>query len=69
MQAAEFATVVQSDQPIVAERAVYRDVGAQVYGAGSAAAGVAAPSDQWVFSEGATGPFFDTFLLPVGSIL
>lgn len=63
MQAAEFATVVQADQPIVAERAVYRDVGAQVYGAGSAAAGVPAPLTEWSFAEGATGDFFDTYLL------
>lgn len=63
MQAAEFATVVQSDRPIVAERAVYRDVGAQVYGAGSAAAGVPAPLTEWSFAEGATGDFFDTYLL------
>lgn len=63
MQAAEFATSVQADRPIVAERAVYRDVAAQTYGAGSAAAGVPSPEREWNFAEGATGTFFDTYLL------
>lgn len=47
---------------IVVERAMYRDVGAQVWGAGHGATGITTPSLQWVFAEGATGSYFDTFL-------
>ncbi len=60
---AEFAMRVTASGPIVAERATYRDVGAQPYGAGSNSLGVTAPATSWSFAEGATGDFFDTFLL------
>lgn len=49
--------------PVVAERAMYHDVGGQVLGAGHVSAGVTSPSTEWVFAEGATGAFFDEFLL------
>ena len=35
----------------------------QLFAAGSVAAGVAAPSQTWLFAEGATGSVFDSFLL------
>ncbi len=60
---AEFATRVTASAPIVAERAMYRDVAGQLFGAGSNAMGTTAPATTWSFAEGATGPFFDTFLL------
>lgn len=63
LNAAEFALRLAASQPIVAERAMYRDVAGQTFGAGSNAMGVTAPAHTWSFAEGATGDFFDTFLL------
>lgn len=63
LDAAEFSTTVVSDRPLVAERAMYRDAPGEMFAAGSVAAGVAAPATSWFFAEGATGAFFDTYLL------
>jgi glucose/arabinose dehydrogenase len=57
------SAVIQSNIPIVAERAMYLDTGAQIFGAGHGSLGVTAPSASWFFGEGATGTFFDLFLL------
>ena len=48
---------------LVVERAMYRDLGGQRFAAGHAGAGVTAPSTQWYLAEGATGPYFDLFVL------
>ncbi len=52
---------VNSDQPVVAERAMYFDY----YGidGGSNSMGVAAPASTWYFPEGCTNPGFDEYLL------
>ena len=63
LDAAEFATVVSADLPIVTERAMYRDAPDERLAAGSVTAGVATPATSWFFAEGATGAFFDTYLL------
>ena len=63
LDAAEFATTVLSDQPIVVERAMYRDAPGETFAAGSVASGVVSPATSWFFAEGATGAFFDTYLL------
>jgi hypothetical protein len=63
LQSAEFATTISSDQPLVAERAMYRDAEGRLFAAGSVVAGVAAPATSWFLAEGATGSFFDTYLL------
>ncbi len=63
LDAAEFAATVTASQPIVAERAMYRPSGGQAFGAGSNAIGVTTPTTAWSFAEGATGDFFDTFIL------
>jgi hypothetical protein len=62
---AEMSAVVTSTNavPVIVERAMYRPVGSQVFGAGHESAGVGAPALQWFFAEGATGPFFDLFFL------
>jgi hypothetical protein len=57
-----FSMVVQSDVPVIAERAMYFGA-APFWKAGHESAGVPAPSTQWFHSEGATGPFFDTYIL------
>ncbi len=51
------------DQPILVERAMYRTVGGQVFAAGHASAGVTAAATSWFLAEGATGDFFDLFVL------
>ena len=63
LDSAEIAARIASSQPIVAERATYLDRPGQPFAAGSASAGVTSLATEWRFAEGATGPFFDTFLL------
>lgn len=47
---------------IVVERAMYHSL-QRPFSAGLASAGVTAPATAWYFAEGATGAFFDLFLL------
>jgi CSLREA domain-containing protein len=65
LAAAEVSAVVTSlnGVAIIVERAMYRSVGTQVFGAGHESAGVEAPATEWYFAEGATGSFFDLFFL------
>ena len=65
LAAAEISAMltVTNAVPVIVERAMYRPVNGQVFGAGHDSAGVAAPAPQWVFAEGATGPMFDLFFL------
>src|SRR5690606_4438414 len=49
--------------PIIAERAMYLDQPGRPLGAGHESAGVTAPATQWFLAEGATGPYFDLFVL------
>jgi hypothetical protein len=66
---AELSAVITSSNgvPVIVERAMYRPVGSgpaqQVFGAGHESAGVEEPALQWFFAEGATGDFFDLFIL------
>src|SRR4029079_18881258 len=48
--------------PIIVERAMYSSVTGFI-AAGHDSAGVTSPSLDWFFAEGATGNFFDTFVL------
>jgi hypothetical protein len=62
------AKVVSSGGPIIVERAMYYSApGAPVYTAGHESAGVPEVAGQtrleWFFAEGATGSFFDTYIL------
>ncbi len=57
-----FATVIESDVPIVAERAMYFG-DSPLWLGGHGSAGVPEPAYRWFFAEGATGPLFDTFIL------
>jgi CSLREA domain-containing protein len=54
---------VTNDVPVIVERAMYRPVGTQLFGAGHESMGVEAPALEWFFGEGATGTFFDLFFL------
>jgi hypothetical protein len=49
--------------PIIAERAMYFSKPGQDFAGGHDSAGVTQPSSHWFFAEGATGSFFDMFLL------
>jgi hypothetical protein len=59
-----FGIVVTFAQPAVAERAMYFGTPPDVlFKGGHDSAGVTAPSTRWLLAEGATGPFFETFIL------
>jgi autotransporter-associated beta strand protein len=57
-----FGMHVTFDQPGVAERAMYFGLD-PFWKAGHESAGVTEPSPTWFLAEGATGPFFETFVL------
>jgi hypothetical protein len=57
------AIEVTNGQPIVVERAMYLHTPGRVFGAGHESAGVSAPATEWFLAEGATGPFFDLYVL------
>jgi hypothetical protein len=55
--------VISASQPIIVERAMYLDRPGQPFAAGHESAGVTAPSTNWFLAEGATGSFFEMFVL------
>jgi hypothetical protein len=57
-----FSIVVDATAPILAERAMYFGT-ARLFDGGHESAGVPAGSTSWFLAEGATGPFFETFVL------
>ena len=57
------ASSTDAETPILVERAMYLNAGGRLFGAGHASAGITTPAPTWSFAEGATGPYFDTFLL------
>lgn len=58
----EVSVSVASNQPLVAERAMYFSYKGAITG-GHAASGVTATSTKWYLAEGYTGPGFETWLL------
>ncbi|MEO5823963.1 MAG: hypothetical protein ABIT71_25940 [Vicinamibacteraceae bacterium] len=63
LAATDVSAAITSDVPILVERAMYRTVGGQPFAAGHASAGVTAAATSWFLAEGATGNFFDMFVL------
>jgi hypothetical protein len=65
LASAEMSGVVTSTNgvPIIVERAMYLDARGQLFGAGHEGAGIPAPATQWFLAEGATGEYFDCFVL------
>ncbi|MGE3840786.1 MAG: choice-of-anchor Q domain-containing protein [Vicinamibacterales bacterium] len=59
----DVSAVITSTLPTIVERAMYLSANAQTFGAGHESAGIPAPATQWFLAEGATGPFFDLFVL------
>ena len=55
-----FGMIVTATTPITAARTQYFS---PTYAGGHAATGVTAPSTSWLFADGASGPFFDTYML------
>jgi hypothetical protein len=59
----DVSAVISATRPIVAERAMYLNKPGQPFAAGHESAGVTTPALEWFLAEGATGPFFDLFVL------
>ena len=57
------ATVTSPDALIIVERAMYLNAGGTVFAAGHESAGVTSPATNWFLAEGATGQYFDLFVL------
>ncbi len=49
--------------PIIVERAMYLSAPGRLFNAGHESAGITAPATRWFLAEGATGPYFDLFVL------
>jgi hypothetical protein len=58
-----FSIVVDADVPIIAERAMYWSADGQFWTGGHESAGATGPTRRWFHAEGATGAYFDTYLL------
>ena len=63
LEATDVSASISATQPIAVERAMYRSAGGRIFTLGHDAAAVAQPALNWFFGEGATGSFFDTYLL------
>jgi hypothetical protein len=65
LASAEMSAHIESTNgvPIVVERSMYLDAGGQLFTAGHNSGAVAAPATRWFLAEGATGDYFDTFVL------
>jgi hypothetical protein len=63
LEATDVSAEITAPAPIAVERAMYRSAGGQIFALGHDAAAVAQPAASWFFGEGATGAFFDTYLL------
>lgn len=63
LTATDVSAVLTADQPFIAERSMYLDSDGALFGAGHESAAIPAPKTTWFLAEGATGPFFDLFVL------
>jgi uncharacterized protein (DUF1800 family) len=63
LAATDVSAAITSSSPIVVERAMYLGGNGRAFAAGHASAGVTAPAREWYLAEGATGSFFDLFVL------
>ncbi len=59
----DLSAKITSDQPILVERSMYFSTPTQPFAAGHEGAAVSAPATSWFLAEGATGSFFDLFVL------
>jgi len=63
LAAEDISSVITSDVPIIVERAMYLNQPGLLYGAGHDSSGVTAPATSWFLAEGATGNYFDMYIL------
>lgn len=63
LQDTDVSARITSDVPVIVERSMYLSSAGQQYRAGHSSAGVTAPATSWSMAEGATGNFFDLFIL------
>ena len=63
LAATDVSAAISATAPIVVERAMYRSSPTRTFEAGHESAGVTSPATRWFLAEGATGPFFDLFIL------
>lgn len=54
---------VLNNQPVIVERAMYLSRAGQLFNAGHESAALPAPATSWYLAEGATGTYFDDFIL------
>ncbi len=59
----DVSAAITSDLPVVVERAMYLTTWGEPFGAGHESAGVTEASTNWFLAEGATGDFFDMYVL------
>lgn len=57
--ATDVSAIITSSLPIVVERAMY----SREFRAGHASVGITSPAERWYLAEGATGSYFDFFIL------
>jgi hypothetical protein len=58
------AVITSADgTPIIVERAMYLSSLGRLFNAGHESAGITAPATRWLLAEGATGTYFDLFVL------
>ncbi len=62
LESTDVSAEITATQPIAVERAMYRSPN-RLFELGHAAAAVAAPNTTWLFAEGSSNAFFDTYLL------
>jgi hypothetical protein len=65
LEAVDVSAVITSTNnvPVIVERSMYFSRPGQPFGAGHASAGVTGPSTTWFLAEGATGTYFDLYVL------
>jgi hypothetical protein len=63
LESTNVSAKITSDQPIVAERSLYLASLGQPLGAFEGGVGATAPATRWFLAEGATGTFFDLYVL------
>ncbi len=60
---ADVSARIVGSLPIIVERAMYLDQAGKTFGAGHESAGVTSLATEWFLAEGATGDYFDCFVL------
>jgi hypothetical protein len=63
LEDSDVSAAITASSPIVVERSMYANRPGQLFALGQAAMGATEPSTSWFLAEGATGTFFDTYVL------